>query len=113
MFAIGGAGHRWSSLRVGAVSEVGGEEVDGAAQKERAEECEESGTSFGWKLEKYPVTSSLNDDACLNWIAGPSWVNQDSTSPSAQASSGGLGKELNFRKGQSPRRFGVVQKQAK
>ena len=102
MFAIEGAEHWRSSLHGGEVSEVGSEQVDGAAQKERAEECKESGTGLGWKLEKYPVTSSLNDVACLNWITGPCWVNQDSTSLEAQASAGGLGKGSNRIKGHSP-----------
>ena len=47
MFAIGGAAHWRSTLGGVGETEVGGEEVDGVAQKERAEECEESGTYLG------------------------------------------------------------------
>ena len=45
--AIGGAAHWRSTLGGVGETEVGGEEVDGVAQKERAEECEESGTCLG------------------------------------------------------------------
>ena len=47
MFAIGVVAHRQNTLGGGGEAEVGGEEVDGVAQKERAEECEESGTCLG------------------------------------------------------------------
>ena len=93
----------------GELVEVGAEV---AAEKESEVECEEASDGLGWKFGKKSLTSSLNEGTCRVCSAGPIQRNQDSTAPSAQASAGGLGKESKGINGQSPGRFGVVQKRA-
>ena len=91
----------------GELVEAGAELV---AEKESEVEGEEASDGLGWKFGKKSLTNSLNEGTCRVCSAGPIQRNQDSTTPSAHASAGGLGKESKGINGQSPGRFGVVQK---
>ena len=82
-------------------------EAELVAEKESEVEGEEANDGLGWKFGKKSLTSSLNEGTCRVCAA-----TQDSTAPSAQASSGGLLKVSKGIKGHSPGKFGVVQKWA-